>query len=116
MAKILLQTRPVRQPRASLRNPIAASPRIARGDAAGGFQTERHECSRTRKLLQCRLAWYGLQAISLGSLRDVSERTASVDLFRNDGIFLGRVEVDRESGRVDGSAGRTLTHLLKAAG
>jgi hypothetical protein len=116
MANILLQTRPVGQPRASPRKPIAASPRIARGDVAGGFPTERYECSRTRKLLRCRLAWYGLQSISLGAFQEVSEHTASVGLFRNDGSFLGRVEVDRESGRVEGSAGRTLAHLLNDVG
>ena len=47
-----------------------------------------------------------------GSLRDLSESTASVDLFRHDGNFFGRVEVDRQSGRVDLSAGGALTQLL----
>jgi hypothetical protein len=109
MAKILLQPRP------SLRKLIPASPSIARRYAPRDLEIERCECSRMRRLLQCRLAWYGFRAIRLGSLRDLSESTASVDLFRNDGSFLGRVEVDRQSGKVDLSAGRALTHLLNVA-
>ena len=109
MATILLHRSP------SLRKLIPASPSIARGDAASGIQTERCECSRTRKLLQCRLAWYGFRSVNLGSFSDLSERTTSIDLFRNDGSFLGRVAVDRQSGRLDASAGVALTHLLKVA-
>ena len=109
MTKILLHPTP-------LRKFVPASTRTAGGDATRGLQTKRCEYSTTKRLLQCRLAWYGFRSVSLGSFRDLSERTTSVDLFRNDGSFLGQVEVDRQSGRVDVSSARALTQLLSVAG
>jgi hypothetical protein len=77
--------------------------------------TEHGQYSRTRWLLQCRLAWYGLRAIGVGDLRDFGAATFSVDLVRPDGSFVDRLEVDREFGMVTRSAGVALSHHLSVA-
>jgi hypothetical protein len=77
--------------------------------------TEQSQCSRTRWLLQCRLAWYGLRAIGVGDLRDFGAATFSVDLVRPDGSFVDRLEVDREFGMVTRTAALALTHHLSVA-
>jgi hypothetical protein len=71
--------------------------------------------SRTRWLLQCRLAWYGLRAIGVGDLREAGAGTLSVDLVRSDGSFVDRLEVDREFGMVTRSAALALNRHLSVA-
>jgi hypothetical protein len=77
--------------------------------------TEPCQCLRARRLLQCRLAWYGLRAMGVGDLRDFGASTVSVDLVRPDGSFVDRLEVDREFGIVTRSAGLALNHHLSVA-
>ena len=77
--------------------------------------TNQGQCSRTRWLLQCRLAWYGLRAIGVGDLRDFGVGTFSVDLVRPDGSVIDRLEVDREFGMITRSAGVALSHHLNVA-
>jgi len=77
--------------------------------------TDQGQCSRTRWLLQCRLAWYGLRAIGVGDLRDFGAGTLSVDLVRPDGSVVDQLEVDREFGMVTRSAALALSHHLSVA-
>jgi hypothetical protein len=84
-------------------------------DRTTGDATEQGQCSRTKWLLQCRLAWYGLRAMGVGDLRDFGAGTFSVDLVRPDGSFVDRLEVDREFGTVTRSAALALNHHLSFA-
>jgi hypothetical protein len=67
------------------------------------------------KLLECKLAWWGFRSVEPGPSITVSRHTISIDLRRAGGRVLCRVEVDRQSGRVDPSAGRALSRLLNVS-
>lgn len=111
MAKIIPGPQPALKEltRANLR------PNVERRHGSGGAEIRQCECSRMRWLLQCRLAWYGLRAVGVGSLRDLAEKTVLVDLVQDGGSVVCSVKVDRQYGIVDSSAGRALTRLLNAA-
>jgi hypothetical protein len=59
-------------------------------------------------LLECKLAWYGFRAVEIGPFVKVNRHTISIDLSQR-GAFLGRIEVDRESGAVTAPAGLPLS-------
>jgi hypothetical protein len=67
--------------------------------------------SRVHRLLKCRLAWYGLRSVEVGSFRLLTQNTFLVDLFQAGGTAL-RVEVDRRSGAIKPSAAQPLSRLL----
>ena len=73
---------------------------------------ERCDASRLRRLLRCRLAWYGLRSIEFGSFRLLTKDVLLVDLLQARGAFLCRVEVDPRSGLIKTSACQTLSRLL----
>src|SRR5262245_5894224 len=75
-------------------------------------EIERGDASRLLRLLRCRLAWYGLRSVEVGSVRLLTKNTLSVDLLQACGIFLCRVEVDPQSGGMKTSASQTLSRLL----
>jgi hypothetical protein len=75
-------------------------------------EVERGDASRLLRLLRCRLAWYGLQSVEVGSVRLLTRDTLSVDLLQARGTFLCRVEVDPQSGGIKTSASQTLSRLL----
>jgi hypothetical protein len=66
---------------------------------------------RVLRLLKCRLAWYGLRSVEVGSFRLLTQNTFLVDLFQAGGTAL-RVEVDRRSGAIKSSAAQPLSRLL----
>jgi hypothetical protein len=70
------------------------------------------DASRLLRLLRCRLAWYGLRSVEVGSVRLLTKDTLSVDLLQARGAFLCRVEVDPQSGVIKTSASQALNHLL----
>lgn len=72
----------------------------------------RCDLSRMRRLLQCRLAWYGFRSVEVGSFRGLTEDTLFVDLLHAGGVVLCRVEVDRQSGVFSPSAAHALNCLL----
>jgi len=55
-------------------------------------------------LLECKLAWYGFRSVEIGPFVKVNRHTISIDLSQG-GAFLGRIEVDRESGAITAPAG-----------
>ena len=63
-----------------------------------GEELERCDASRLRHLLGCRLAWYGLRSVEVGSFRLLTNDALLVDLLEARGVVLCRVEVDRQSG------------------
>ena len=65
-----------------------------------------------RHLLRCRLAWYGLRSVEVGSFRLLTDDAVLVDLLEARGVVLCRVEVDRQSGIIKASACHTLSCLL----
>ena len=71
----------------------------------------RCDLSRMRRLLQCRLAWYGFRSVEVGSFRGLTEDTLFVDLLHAGGVVLCRVEVDRRVGRLE-SFGRSCVNRL----
>ena len=77
-----------------------------------GEELERCDASRLRHLLTCRLAWYGLRSVEVGSFRLLTNDTLLVDLLEAPGVVLCRVEVDRQSGVIKTSACHTLVRLL----
>jgi hypothetical protein len=77
-----------------------------------GEELERCDASRLRHLLRCRLAWYGLRSIEVGSFSWLTDDALLVDLLEARGGVLCRVEVDPQSGIIKTSACHTLTRLL----
>ena len=77
-----------------------------------GEELERCDASRVRHLLRCRLAWYGLRSVEVGSFRLLTDDALLVDLLEARGVVLCRVEVDRQSGVIKASACHTLSRLL----
>jgi len=77
-----------------------------------GEELERCDASRVRHLLRCRLAWYGLRSVEVGSFRLLTDDAVLVDLLEARGVVLCRVEVDRQSGIIKASACHTLSRLL----
>ena len=77
-----------------------------------GEELERCDASRLRHLLRCRLAWYGLRSVEVGSFRLLTNDALLVDLLEARGVVLCRVEVDRQSGVIKTSACHTLSRLL----
>ena len=77
-----------------------------------GEELERCDASRVRHLLRCRLAWYGLRSVEVGSFRLLTDDALLVDLLEARGVVLCRVEVDRQSGIIKASACHTLSRLL----
>jgi hypothetical protein len=75
---------------------------------------ERCDESNMRRLLKCRLAWYGFHSVGVGSFRVLTNDTLFVDLLQDCGAVLCRVEVDRQSRVTNPSAGRALTRLLNS--
>ena len=73
---------------------------------------ERCHPSRLRRLLRCRLDWYGLRSVEVGSFRFLTKDTLLVDLLQARGGILCRVEVDRWSGVIKTSACQRLSRLL----
>jgi hypothetical protein len=71
-----------------------------------------YDLGRLRRLLECRLAWYGLQSVEVGSIRELTEDTVFVDLHDESGVLLCRVEVDCESGAIRTLARRALNTIL----
>ena len=69
---------------------------------------------RMRRLLKCRLAWYGFRSVEVGSFRALTKDTLFVDLLQGSGAVLCRLEVDRQSRVINPSAGRTLSRLLNS--
>jgi hypothetical protein len=80
--------------------------------SGSGEELERCDASRLRHLLRCRLAWYGLRSVEVGSFRLLSDDALLVDLLEARGVILCRVEVDRRSGVIKASACQTLSRLL----
>jgi hypothetical protein len=80
--------------------------------AESGEELERCDASRLRHLLGCRLAWYGLRSVEVGSFRLLTNDTLLVELLEARGVVLCRVEVDRRSGAIKTSACHTLSRLL----
>jgi hypothetical protein len=58
-------------------------------------------------LLECKLAWYGFRSVEIGPFVKVNRHTISIDVSQR-GAFLGRIEVDRESGAITAPAGLPL--------
>ena len=77
-----------------------------------GEELEPCDASRLRHLLRCRLAWYGLRSVRLGSFRLLTYDALLVDLLEARGFVLCRVEVDRQSGAIKRWACHTLSRLL----
>jgi hypothetical protein len=80
--------------------------------SASGEELERCEASRLRHLLRCRLAWYGVRSVEVGSFHLLTNDALLVDLLEARGVILCRVEVDRQSGVIKTSACHTLSRLL----
>jgi hypothetical protein len=72
---------------------------------------DRGELSRMRRLLQCRLFWYGFQSVKIGTIRGLTEDTILVDLLKACGVVVCQVEIDRESGAIRPWAARALSRL-----
>jgi hypothetical protein len=91
-------------------------------DSRRGLQTwsksregfEQCDHLRMRRLLKCRLAWYGFRLIEVGSFRALTKDTLFVDLLQGSGAVLCRLEVDRQSRVITPSAGRALSRLLNS--
>jgi hypothetical protein len=77
-----------------------------------GEELEGCDASRLRHLLRCRLAWYGLRSVEVGSFRLLSNDALLVDLLDARGVIVCRIQVDRRSGVIKTSACHTLSHLL----
>jgi len=77
-----------------------------------GEELERCDTSRLRHLLGCRLAWYGLRSVEVGSFRLLANNALLVDLLEACGVVLCRIEVDRQSGVIKTTACHTLSRLL----
>ena len=56
------------------------------------------DSSVLRRLLKCRLAWYGLRSVEVGSFRLLPKDVLVVDLLQTCGAVFCSVEVDRWSG------------------
>jgi hypothetical protein len=67
-------------------------------------------------LLQRRLAWYGLQSVKVGQVRELSEHALVVDLLYTCGTLLCRIEIDRQSGAIRRHAAHGLAYLLAPLG
>ena len=70
------------------------------------------DSSRLRRLLKCRLAWYGLRSVEVGSLRLLTNDVFLVDLVQARGAVYCSVEVDRWSGVIKASTCEALSRLL----
>jgi hypothetical protein len=70
------------------------------------------DSSRLRRLLKCRLAWYGLRSVEVGSLRLLTNDVFLVDLVQARGAVYCSVEVDRWSGLIRTSTCEPLSRLL----
>jgi hypothetical protein len=70
------------------------------------------DSSRLRRLLKCRLAWYGLRSLEVGSLRLLTQHVLLVDLLQARGAVFCSVEVDRWSGVIKTSTCEPLSQLL----
>jgi hypothetical protein len=70
------------------------------------------DSSRVRRLLKCRLAWYGLRSVEVGSFRLLSKDVLLVDLLQVRGAVFCSVEVDRWSGVIKASTCEPLSRLL----
>ena len=70
------------------------------------------DLSRVRRLLKCRLAWYGLRSVEVGSFRLLSKDVLLVDLLQVRGAVFCSVEVDRWSGVIKASTCEPLSWLL----
>ena len=68
--------------------------------------------SRLRRLLKCRLAWYGLRSVEVGSFRLFTKDVLLVDLLQTRGAVFCSVEVDRWSGVIKTSTCEPLNRLL----
>ena len=68
--------------------------------------------SRLRRLLKCRLAWYGLRSVEVGSFRLLTKDVLLVDLLQARGAIFCSVEVDRWSGVIKPSTCEPLSRLL----
>ena len=77
-----------------------------------GEELECCDASRLRHLLGCRLAWYGLRSVEVGSFRLLTNDALLVDLLEARGVVVCSVEVDRQSGVIKTSACHTLSRLL----
>jgi hypothetical protein len=86
--------------------------RLLQARTESGEELERCDESRLRHLLACRLAWYGLRSVEVGSFRLLTNGELLVDLLEARGVVLCRVEVDRQSGVIKTSACHTLSGLL----
>jgi hypothetical protein len=75
-------------------------------------EVKRGDASRLLRLLRCRLAWYGLRSVEVGSVRLLTKDTLSVDLLQASGAFICRVEVDPQSGVIKTSASQAFRCLL----
>jgi hypothetical protein len=79
-----------------------------------GEELKRCDASRLRHLLRCRLAWYGVRSVEVGSFRLLTNDALLFDLLDARGVILCRVEVDRRSGVIRASACHTLSCLLNS--
>jgi hypothetical protein len=104
----------IARPRSALKGIPSANVSIGSQDRKGSDKM-RCEFSNTRWLLQRRLAWYGLRSVSVGSLRDLTDKTVLADLRRANGILICRIQVDRENAMLGAPAGRVLSRLLSVA-
>ena len=91
---------------------VAIFNRRFRARTESGEKLDHCDASRLRHLLRCRLAWYGLRSVEVGSIRLLTNDALLVDLLEARGVVLCRVEVDRQSGVIKTSACRTLSRLL----
>ena len=70
--------------------------------------------SRLRRLLKCKLAWYGLRSVEVGSFRLLPKDVLVVDLLHARGAVFCSVEVDRWSGVIKTSTCEPLSRLLSS--
>jgi hypothetical protein len=77
-----------------------------------GEGLERCDASRLRHLLRCKLAWFGLRSVEVGSFRLLTNDALLVDLLEARGVIVCRIQVDRRSGAIKRSACHALSRLL----
>jgi hypothetical protein len=70
------------------------------------------DSSRLRRLLKCRLAWYGLRSVEVGSFRLFTKDVLLVDLLQTRRAVFCSVEVDPWSGAIKTSTCEPLNRLL----
>ena len=91
---------------------VAIFNRRSRARTESAEKLDHCDASRLRHLLRCRLAWYGLRSVEVGSFRLLTNDAVLVDLLKARGVVLCRVEVDRQSGVIKTSTCYTLSRLL----